>query len=454
MATFLARIDLAPAIDTAAAGAIEKIFGTTGLGAFVAILGQGAITAVTAGKENEFGEMFKPEQGAAQHCFVNGQAAVLGRIVEQAVRFEGQIVNEVAEMVKQGLSPGRCQGRSFLVVEAGILIPAEIIEAVGRVRLKFMNEIGPLPLSCRGLAEDKVEVCHVESRAADVHAAIVHATQDSKLAGRPFQVSFFALVCQSGLLFHTFEEVVGNHTAGNTPLVHEAGHMDVGDEEIAKQGNAEIVLINIAEGLVILAGVKAELGDAVIGPGADFALQLVILHHQLSFRVFEGRDGDADKKGGGVQAGSGFPLVEMAEEIDDMDGVEVENRFRVAAKPLLGIVAGNDQQVVETNAVPAIQKAFHLVTVFILAGKVADDIQTHFKNFLADDIRRQGGVAAGIISDGDGGDATVSRHASGQVKGLGVEGGAAAAAWHKLKGEGEFSRVSEGRLEAAMFLRR
>lgn len=293
--------------------------------------------------------------------------------------------------------------------------------------------------------QKKIKVFHGQTRPADMGPVIAQAAHNGQLTGAALKARLFALVSGFAFILDGGQEVVRHNAAGDVPPVHQLGYAKIGEEDIAQDGEVGCELPPVLNQLVVFPTVKAELADAEMGPGIDLALQLEVLHGKLCFVVFERGNGHADIKRGGRTTGTA--CVESGEQVNDMDGVQVKHRLRVAAIPFLGVISGDNEKIAQTNAVPPIERALHFITVFIFAGKMADDIHAKLHNLLADDIRRQGRIPPGIIRDGDGADPSVHDHVPGQGQGLGVNRGAASPARHQFKGEGEVIFILEGTLK-------
>ncbi|EKD37418.1 MAG: hypothetical protein ACD_75C01138G0001 [uncultured bacterium] len=82
-------------------------------------------------------------------------------------------------------------------------------------------------------------------------------------------------------------EILRDDTAWNLSPVHIFGDRQVRDKNIAKHRKIEAVVLHIEQHFLKFSSIKADLGDNIIGPGRNFAVQLEILHEQLGFQAFE-----------------------------------------------------------------------------------------------------------------------------------------------------------------------
>lgn len=70
----------------------------------IAVMVQGAVAAIPAGKEDGFSQIFKPEERAPENRVLNGQTALLGEWVERPLLSKGLVMNELVEMKEGGLA--------------------------------------------------------------------------------------------------------------------------------------------------------------------------------------------------------------------------------------------------------------------------------------------------------------------------------------------------------------
>ncbi len=95
----------------------------------------------------------------------------------------------------------------------------------------------------------------------------------------------------------------------------------------------------------------------------------------------------------------------------------------------------------QTGSIPAEEQTLHLVTVFILAGKMTYNRQPHGLNLYPQNLRREGGMAAGVFSYTHRPQPPVSRCLPGQLQNTILAMTVTGPVRYQLKGQSELSRI-------------
>ncbi len=129
-------------------------------------------------------------------------------------------------------------------------------------------------------------------------AAVAHFFQHAEQFRGAEQASLFSLFGRFRLLPDERIVPVGNDAAGDFAPVHAFGNRQVGNKNIAEQGDVEIVLPDIEQQFVKFPRVIADLSYGIFSAGRDLAVQFVILQDLFGLPQLEGGDGDPHEKGG------------------------------------------------------------------------------------------------------------------------------------------------------------
>ncbi len=204
---------------------------------------------------------------------------------------------------------------------------------------------------------------------------------------------------------HTFAKIIvdaGREVLKKAPILCGLGLVENGYDQTAL---IAALLPDELEEFMKLPHVVAQLGNDKIGAGLDLLLELVVLDHLLRLVALERRDGAAVEELGRLELGrlcrrphleSG---VQLADQLEGMHRVEIEDRLGPSAETADGIVARHDQQVADACAGQAVQEPLQLVPVLVLAGEMDQGFDAHPDDLGAEKLGRDGGVAARIVGN-------------------------------------------------------
>ena len=143
-----------------------------------------------------------------------------------------------------------------------------------------------------------------------------------------------------------------------------------------------------------------------------------------------------------VQAGFSL-FIHAGEHVKGMNRIKVEYGFWIAAVAFFGVVAGNNKQVLQIMPVPAKEQRLHLVSVFVLAGKMDNYLGAHGQNFRTKSLWRESGLASGIFCNAEGLKTPVCSNIFRQIDDPVDFLCPASPSWDEFKCQGKFIRVFE-----------
>ena len=343
------------AFFAAADGAVREIFGQVAVAAFLTFE-QAIFKAFFDGVEAFVGQAaFAVGPDGLERAAEGLKAGVIG--------VEDRPVHKIEESLAAFLL-GR--GKNGLLAVAVIQVKHLI-----RRPVEVVFVLRPVVANLGGTFEDfhkHIKVMY----AAHIHAGGADGLVHGDLLGGPLDVFIDRLGLQFG------QEGIADKTAGQFDVVHQPRGGGLGGQpiDIADNGDADVVGLEVLHQLDGLFPVPADLGNQEFGAGGDFLFHLVILLHQRRFGVFERRDG-----GTGVKlvklvplAGLGFHqfgIVELA------DGAQQADRFDLKyALGGGGFIAGQGQDALDAALAIADQRAEQAVEVAVFAAKMGDIIQS------------------------------------------------------------------------------
>ena len=151
---------------------------------------------------------------------------------------------------------------------------------------------------------------------------------------------------------------------------------------------------------VELAQVVAELRDDVLRPGGHFQLQLVKLHHQVRLADFEGIHHRAGKEIERCGVDGSWPLfvfepaAQGMNQPENQHGVQVIHRLGLAAESVFLGIAGQGQNIFDSQARQRMQARFEKRAVAVFAGEMGDRGQPMFEDVGNKSFRRQRRIAS------------------------------------------------------------
>ena len=252
-----------------------------------------------------------------------------------------------------------------------------------------------------------------------MHAGIAQALVDGHHLRRALDAGCLALVLGLGLFLERGQKFVTDITTRNGTFLHQLGCTARQQEHVADDGRVEPAFVAIADELLHLAGIVAQLRDEELRACDDLLFHLQVLRDGLALEVLKGVDHAAVVKVRGflddvaLAAGNDQTRIHLGSEHLHVHRVEVEHWARAAGPTSCLVVAGHEQDVLETLALHAVQLRNDLVARAILAREVHERNDALVEKFLAKRIGEQRGIATRIVGDGHGMYATSLVHALG-----------------------------------------
>ena len=143
--------------------------------------------------------------------------------------------------------------------------------------------------------------------------------------------------------------------------------------------------------------------------GGDLLFELVHLRPELGLVLLERRDGAGQQEVGrgqavgraGLTPGDFQPAVHGLEHSDGLDGVEVEGGLGQAVVSAGGVVAGDDEQVVQPAVGQGRRPRLGHVAVHVATGKVHQRLDPHGHEIAAEHVGAQRRRATRVVGDAD-----------------------------------------------------
>ena len=199
----------------------------------------------------------------------------------------------------------------------------------------------------------------------------------------------------------------------------------------------DTALPHVAQQLVALAGVEADLSDDEPGTAGDLFFELEQLRHDFVFVPLEvGGDGAGEKggrlhrpRGAAARHTGAIPAaIHFVEHRQQPDRIDVEHRLGAAMIAGCRIVAAEGQDVVKPFAGELPGFAFEAVAIEVLAREMNQNFLAAVEDRLAERHRAELRIAAGVVGDRDPVDSIAMHELRGERAGanrLGVGHGAA-----------------------------
>ena len=404
----LLGIYFAPSLKASAAGAVALVFRALRHGTQVGRVGKGAIAAVAAVKEGNFGEVFQFVEEGLDPRALHGFAKSSHRAVEV---FSGFIHQPVEKAGKTIGAFNFCLQRPGAPVDGGVPVESgcricfkEVKPVVDGV-MKIPDQFGPARHKHFPLPGNLFHMFVADVVAADVNAAVSHSFQNGVHPGGAKDSRAFPFVRVASLPVDVREQLVRDDRARQVVAVHHFRRAEGKDVNVAHQGDLRIVLLHEEERFMEFPCVVSQLRNDELRAGGDFLFQLVVLPHLLGFSRLEGGNNRAGEKisrlmrDGAFDSGIGKPPVHARDQLQEVNGIQIEDRRGPPLEAGHRVVAAHDEEIPDARAVQGVKLAFTLVAVFVLAGKMDKGFDAQFENLGPHEVGGHGRGSARIVRE-------------------------------------------------------
>ena len=172
---------------------------------------------------------------------------------------------------------------------------------------------------------------------------------------------------------------------------------------LARLRTREILARDVADQLVVLARVVADLVDHEARARPRFFGELLVLGNDLTFVELVVGDHAAQEEVGllepFVRLGDVQPGIHVAVQLEQADRVDVEHGRRRPAVAVERVIARQAQHVVEALGGELPASALERVAIPVLAGQVDDHLLAAGEQVRAQRVGREHGVATRVVGD-------------------------------------------------------
>ena len=208
---------------------------------------------------------------------------------------------------------------------------------------------------------------------------VAEPSRDGDVLGGEIDEERAALVGARTLPLRQLEQRVAHDDAGDLPRPEDPRCATGEEVDVRDREEVELLPSDVAQKLVVLAGVPADLLDDEARAGLRLLPELEVLRHHLPLVALVVRDHAAEEEVGAVEAPPGLALVVEAgvhvrEEAQKPDRVDVEDGRREPFVPGDRVVAGQREHVVEPGRGELPPAALERVPVPVLAREVDDHL--------------------------------------------------------------------------------
>ena len=238
-------------------------------------------------------------------------------------------------------------------------------------------------------------------QAAEIDAAVAEAARDRHLLGGQLQEECLALVRRRRLPLGQLQQLRQHHHAGDFSRLEEARRRAAQDIHVGHRRHLQVVRGHVAQQLVLLAGIPADLADDEPRAMGDLLGQLEVLRHHLALVPLVVVDHRAQEKarrrqGAPAAADAG---VHGGEHAQQPHRIGVEHRARLALVAAHREVAGEGENVVEAEAAKLPAAALQGIAVPVLARQMDHHLLTARDQVGAERVSAEHGIAAGVVGD-------------------------------------------------------
>ena len=239
---------------------------------------------------------------------------------------------------------------------------------------------------------------------AEVDAVVAEPARDREVLGGEIDEERTALVGARTVPFGELEQRVADDDARDLPRAEDPRGATREEVDVRDREEIELLPADVAQELVVLARVPADLLDDEAGAGLRLLAELEVLRHHLPLVALVVRDHAAEEEVRAVEAPPRLALVVEArvhvrEEAQEADRVDVEDRRGKAPVTHDRVVAGKREHVVEPGRGELPAAALERVPVPVLAGEVDDHLLAARDHVRPERVRGEHRVTARVVRD-------------------------------------------------------
>ncbi len=216
-----------------------------------------------------------------------------------------------------------------------------------------MNPFLPVQKKLLSLLNYPFHIFIDQVRSSNMDSIIADPLQEGDQFRGPCEAGRFPLVRSFSFLFVDPVEFIRDNTSRDTPSVHHFRYRLIEDVDISNDGDLKGISAHKPEEFVKFPGIEADLGNQKVRPRLHFLVKFIVLCHHLRFIFFKWGEGATFEKMGGRKSHSSpgglsinfKSLVHLIDKMDELNKVEVEDRFCLSLKSIEGKVTGHQKEV-------------------------------------------------------------------------------------------------------------
>ena len=254
--------------------------------------------------------------------------------------------------------------------------------------------------------------------ASQIRAPIAQTPIDSDHLCRKLEEEFPSSVRRLPVFPAKLQKIPCNDDSGNFFLVKEERCFWIEQIDISDEGClTHPVIVHVETQFMHFAGIESDLIDDEFGATFDFLLQLEVLRNYFPFEQFVVCRHRSDAEFG-LLVVLIEPAVHLVQHANEPDGVDVEHGFRHSFVPRDRIVPCHGEDVMKSLTVQEPGLALESVPIEIFAREMKNDLLAGIEDRFSEGLRRELGIASGIVGDGNPVDRGILNELGGKRAGL------------------------------------